>query len=104
MTSKFKSKLIRFIRSEDTLKEILDWLFFALFLVPYIWYVLPWVKENMKTEFRVFLFGFTAGIVMMIISKLFVRFVFFPMLKYLKMWYHSGEENDCDKGTGNDTE
>lgn len=88
------NKLRKFFTKEIVVTEALDWLFFIILLVPYIWYVLPWVKENIKGEFKIFLFGFSAGILAMIIAKLFVRFFFMPMLKYLKMWYHSGEENN----------
>lgn len=63
--------------------EAYDWLLFAILLVPYIWYVLPWVKVNIKGEWKIFLFGFTAGLLAMIIAKILNRFIILPIFRKL---------------------
>lgn len=72
----------KFFQSKTVQKGLLSWIVFATFVTLYVIFFIPIIK-NIESSFILFIIGFGAGIIMLIISEIIVELFGYPeLVKY----------------------
>lgn len=75
---------MKFLKKESVQKELFSWLLFAVLVVLYVIFIVPYMRENIHMGWKFGVLGLFLGMFMMLVAQILVRAVIFPGIDKFK--------------------